>query len=228
MLNNLSFHHLPGLVLSSYSCIRSSNMAHDDRVVGFVERNAPKSSTGSKRRGRRMCTYSSKMKKRNLKLNLNNVLRHLWNFKNTTPPPTFVRSCVSLVCLRRVLISMLFCSFDIGWDSSSSIYGTFFWWTFCLSWRGVVGLRAGGITSAARQWPNSENRIINSATRHHHPHVIAVVLSLPALATLWTDEEYLPPSLQQHRVTGQGKKSWSFDLHCFCLGRSCIIYHPLL
>lgn len=142
-----------------------------------------------------MCTYSSKMKKRNLKLNLNNVLRHLWNFKNTTPPPTFVRSCVSLACLCRVLISMLFCSFDIGWDSSSSIYGTFFWWTFCLSWKGVVGLRAGGITSAARQWPNSENRIINSATRHH-PHVIAVVLSLPALATLWTDEEYLPPSLQ--------------------------------
>lgn len=45
MLNNLSFRHLPGL-LSSYSCIRSSNMAHDDIVVGFVERNAPKSSTG--------------------------------------------------------------------------------------------------------------------------------------------------------------------------------------
>lgn len=150
-----------------------------------------------------MCTYSSKMKKRNLKLNLNNVLRHLWNFKNTTPPPTFVRSCVSLACLGRVLISMLFCSFDIGWDSFFNL-----WNLFLVDPLPFLEGNGGGrsITSAARQWPYSENRIINSATRHH-PHVIDVVLSLPALATLWTDEEYLPPSLQQQRVTGQGKKS---------------------
>lgn len=161
-----------------------------------------------------MCTYSSKMKKRNLKLNLNNVLRHLWNFKNTTPPPTFVRSCVSLACLGRVLISMLFCNLFLV-DPLPFLEGN-------------GGVEGRSITSAARQWPYSENRNINSATRHH-PHVIDVVLSLPALATLWTDEEYPPPSLQQQRVTGQGKKScWSFDLHCFCLVRSCIIYHPLL
>lgn len=149
---------------------------------------------------------------------------HLWNFKNTTPPPSVSRPrlswCTTAASLFRNFLVVLQFRHRLGFFFPN------LWNLFQLDLlplhhqpKGQAAGRRRGEGQYNLCGNHPIHRIINSATRHH-PRVLSLVFLLVSLLTGGKGRTYLhtPCRTQAHTRISRFAlfSSWS-----------CIIYHPL-